>query len=172
MVNSNFERLETPMYLSLGQAAKECGKSKATLSKALKSGKLGYVNKTSAGYEIDPAELFRVFPKTNNGSTISNDQKPHNITTDLAIELGKVQAQNEALEAQIALLKETVERERANTERERINTDEWRKQAQVLALTDQSKKEKSENQKAEKPKAEEKPAKEQGGFFSKFRKTA
>ena len=49
-------------HLSLGQAAKEAGVSKATISKALKIGKLSYVAKTTAGYEIDPAELFRVFP--------------------------------------------------------------------------------------------------------------
>src|SRR5436305_8752890 len=48
--------------LTMGQAAKETGVSKATLSKALKNGRLSYVAKTTAGYEIDPAELFRVFP--------------------------------------------------------------------------------------------------------------
>lgn len=49
-------------YLSLGEAAKAAGVAKGTLSKALKSGKLSYVEKTPAGYRIDPSELFRVFP--------------------------------------------------------------------------------------------------------------
>lgn len=52
------------MYLSLGQAAKEAGVAKSTISKALSSGKLSYTEKGSAGYKIDPAELFRVFPRT------------------------------------------------------------------------------------------------------------
>ncbi len=54
--------------LTMGQAAKETGISKATLSKALKSGRLSYVAKSTAGYEIDPAELFRVFPPKPSGT--------------------------------------------------------------------------------------------------------
>ena len=52
------------MYLTLGQAAREAGVAKSTISKALASGKLSYREKNSDGYKIDPAELFRVFPKT------------------------------------------------------------------------------------------------------------
>ena len=47
---------------TLGEAAKEIGKSKATLSKALKSGKLSYREKTESGYVIEASELFRAFP--------------------------------------------------------------------------------------------------------------
>ena len=50
-------------YLSLGEAAKAAGVAKGTISKALKSGKLSYSEKTSAGYKIDASELFRVFPR-------------------------------------------------------------------------------------------------------------
>jgi hypothetical protein len=50
-------------YLSLGEAAKAAGVAKGTISKALKSGKLSYSEKTSAGYKIDTSELFRVFPR-------------------------------------------------------------------------------------------------------------
>jgi hypothetical protein len=52
------------MYLSLGKAAKEAGVAKSTISKALSSGKLSYREKNPDGYKIDPAELFRVYPKT------------------------------------------------------------------------------------------------------------
>jgi hypothetical protein len=64
------------MYLSLGQAAKEAGVAKSTISKALSSGKLSYREKNPEGYKIDPAELFRVYPKTTKTSeeeTASND---------------------------------------------------------------------------------------------------
>jgi hypothetical protein len=64
------------MYLTLGQAAKEAGVAKSTISKALSSGKLSYREKNSDGYKIDPAELFRVFPKTTKNradETGSND---------------------------------------------------------------------------------------------------
>jgi hypothetical protein len=52
------------MYLSLGKATKEAGIAKSTSSNALSSGKLSYREKNPDGYKIDPAELFRVFPKT------------------------------------------------------------------------------------------------------------
>ena len=53
------------MYLTLGQAAKQTGKSKATISKYIKTGKLSYVSKGSSGYQLDPAEVFRVFTPVN-----------------------------------------------------------------------------------------------------------
>jgi len=56
------------MYLTLGQAAKKTGKSKATISKYLKTGQLSYVNKSSSGYQLDPAEVFRVFTPVNSKS--------------------------------------------------------------------------------------------------------
>ena len=49
------------MHLSLGQAAKETGMDKSTISRAIKSGKLSATRRENGGYEIDPAELFRVF---------------------------------------------------------------------------------------------------------------
>jgi hypothetical protein len=53
------------MYLTLGQAAKKTGKSKATISKYVRSGKLSYISKDSTGYKLDPAEVFRVFTPIN-----------------------------------------------------------------------------------------------------------
>lgn len=67
------------MYLTLGQAAKEAGVAKSTISKALASGKLSYREKNSDGYKIDPAELFRVYPRTSKNSTeelLANDWQP------------------------------------------------------------------------------------------------
>jgi len=49
------------MY-SLQQAAKAAGKSKPTLSRAIKAGRLSATRTESGAYEIDPAELARVFP--------------------------------------------------------------------------------------------------------------
>ena len=49
------------MHLSLGQAAKETGLDKSTISRAIKSGKLSATRKENGDYAIDPAELFRVF---------------------------------------------------------------------------------------------------------------
>jgi hypothetical protein len=67
------------MYLTLGQAAREAGVAKSTISKALASGKLSYREKNPEGYKIDPAELFRVYPKqtkTDAEQLTSNDWQP------------------------------------------------------------------------------------------------
>lgn len=101
-------------YLTLGQAAKEAGVSKSTVSKALKSGKLSYVSKTSAGYEIDPAELFRVFPK-----------KPQEPVTDE--QRATPQETATADRREIEMLREQLEDVKADR-------DAWREQAQRLAL--------------------------------------
>ena len=105
------------VYLSLGQAAKEAGLSKATISKALKTGRLSYVSKSTAGFQIDPAELFRVFaPKPLVTGESERLQTP--------VETGK----SEADRFELQLLRERVE----DLQKDR---DAWREQAQRLALT-------------------------------------
>ncbi|WP_429278411.1 hypothetical protein, partial [Novosphingobium gossypii] len=104
------------MTLTLGQAAKEAGVSKATLSKALKSGRLSYIAKSTAGYEIDPAELFRVFPRKQVETVHSErcetlQETPETIAYQREIELLRQQLSD------------------AKTDR-----DAWREQAQRLAL--------------------------------------
>ena len=44
------------------KGAELAGVSKGTVSKALKSGRLSYAEKTDNGYLIETSELFRVFP--------------------------------------------------------------------------------------------------------------
>ena len=102
---------------SLGQASKEAGVSKATISKALKTGRLSYLSKSTAGYEIDPAELFRVFPK----KPLANIESERSETP---VETGKSDA--DRLEIQML---------RARVEDLQSERDAWREQAQRLALT-------------------------------------
>ena len=55
--------LGNPMAIvSLSRAAALTGKSKPTISKAIKTGRLS-AKKLKVGYEIDTSELFRVYPK-------------------------------------------------------------------------------------------------------------
>lgn len=58
------------MKLSLSQAAKEAGKSKSTISRAIKDGDLS-ATKVGNKFEIEPSELFRAFPKRSD----ANEQK-------------------------------------------------------------------------------------------------
>lgn len=50
--------------LTLGQAAREVGKTKTALANAIKSGRLTATRDDKGQYQIDPAELFRVYPVT------------------------------------------------------------------------------------------------------------
>ena len=50
------------MIYSLNDAAKATGKSKTTIHRALKSGKVSASKTDSGAYAIEPAELHRVFP--------------------------------------------------------------------------------------------------------------
>jgi hypothetical protein len=50
------------MVYTLGQAAKACGMSKATLSKAVKSGKISASKNDDGSFSIEAVELHRVYP--------------------------------------------------------------------------------------------------------------
>lgn len=52
------------MFYTLGQAAKATGKSKATISKAIKSGRISAKKGDTGVFSIDPSELHRVYPST------------------------------------------------------------------------------------------------------------
>jgi len=50
------------MSYTLGKAAKTVGKSKTTLHRAIKSGRISAIKSEDGSYSIDPSELHRVFP--------------------------------------------------------------------------------------------------------------
>lgn len=128
-------------YLTLGQAAEMCGWSKGAISKAIKSGKMSIHEKTKAGFQLDPAEVLRVFPKKT--ETSQNEQletpKKHSGNSAISVEVN-------ALHQHIA----TVELERTR-EREQLTdridslqqmlSDEKSERRQLTALlTDQREK--------------------------------
>lgn len=57
------------MAYTLGAAARATGKSKATISRAIKSGRLSAARDGFGGYSIEPAELHRVYPATGNATS-------------------------------------------------------------------------------------------------------
>ena len=52
------------IYLTLGEAEKEVGVTKSTISRAIKDGRMSANRNENGHYQIDPAELFRVYPPT------------------------------------------------------------------------------------------------------------
>ena len=115
------------MVYTLGEAAKATGKSKATISKAIKSGRISAQKGETGIFRIDPSELHRVYPinvEKKQGETQQED-KVNSEETGLIRELqARLEAAHERLsdkENVIADLKE--------------DRDKWRQQATTL-LTD------------------------------------
>ena len=65
------------MY-SLAQAAQAAGKSKPTISRAIKAGRLSATRTDDGSYAIDPAELARVFPLTRDSTGTMKQSVPGN----------------------------------------------------------------------------------------------
>lgn len=134
--------MKSSTYYTLGQAAKESNVPKSTLSKALRDGTLSYIEKTTAGYKIDPSELFRVFPKQSK-DTPKKRSGTHIETQETLIENSVLQAKLEASEQRYSDAEKTIEhlRKLLDEEKERGEKiiDEERKERHRLTalLTDQ-----------------------------------
>jgi excisionase family DNA binding protein len=122
------------VYLSLREAAQRTGTSKSTILRAIQRGRMSAKKNDIGGYDIDPAELFRVFPadrKTGSAQQSGNDatgQAATGIETANATgETVALQAQLAALEAQITALKEL-------SSEYKSQRDAWQQQAERLAL--------------------------------------
>jgi excisionase family DNA binding protein len=63
------------MTYTLGQAAKATGKSKPTIQRAIKNGKISAIRNEDGSYEIDPAELHRVFEPLRGAGNDTGDMK-------------------------------------------------------------------------------------------------
>jgi hypothetical protein len=49
---------------TLGEAARASGKSKPTIAKAIRTGRISAIRSDDGSYQIDEAELHRVYPMT------------------------------------------------------------------------------------------------------------
>ena len=99
------------MKLSASQAARSVGKSVPTITRAIKNGKLSAVRLPGGGYEIEPSELYRVWPAvTNDTGEMSGSVIP---------------PETSALEREVELLREMLDETRADR-------DQWREQAQKI----------------------------------------
>ena len=101
------------MILTLRQAAELTGKSKSTLTRAIKSGRLSASRDAEGMYAIDPAELARAYPFVERPEALHDARHgaPRNSETepdDAAV-----------LRLRLSLLVDERDRERTAAERER-----------------------------------------------------
>ncbi len=101
------------MPLSLSAAAKQAGKSKTTLTRAIKSGKLSATRHEDGSYSIDPAELSRVYPlrpvAQGNSGAVRDPHATPDATPPVAPETEQLRLKVEMLEKMLAREQETVE---------------------------------------------------------------
>ena len=105
------------MKYTLGEAAKAVGKSKSTISKAIKNGTISANRLSNGRFEIDASELFRVFEKRS--ETLQNEQfNIRSETIENAVKMARLEERLEASEKRNAELEE--------------DRDKWRQQATAL----------------------------------------
>lgn len=138
------------MPFTLGQASIQTGKSKPTILKALKSGRMSG-EKVGNEWQIDPAELFRVYPKATAVNPTETPPAFHSVNptatpsatplTETSIDLLTLRLKLEAAEQQIEALKD--------------DRDQWRQVAnRLLSSPPQA--------------APAAPARGPSGFFGRF----
>jgi hypothetical protein len=119
------------MVYTLGEAAKATGKSKATISKAIKSGRISAKKDETGTFNIDPSELHRVYPPTvstkQNETPVNSSIKTENDGTIRELQ-ARLEAAHERLSDRDGVISDL-----------REDRDKWRQQATTL-LADQRRK--------------------------------
>src|SRR3954464_9471474 len=133
------------MFLTLGEASKQSGFSKATLSRAIRDGKLSAQRSPETNsFKIDPAELHRYSEAMQVlRATLETEREKHSATPSLDSESSAVSAvetrvqeirKQIELEARAKLAEERLADLKAQLEEMRRQRDTWQEQAQRLAL--------------------------------------
>ncbi len=116
--------VHTIMTYTLGEAAKATGKSKPTISRAIKKGVISGEKNHNGEYVLDESEVHRVWPMlqvaSNDSITLKQSETPSN---------------DKVLQREIELLREMLDK----TEADR---DSWKEQAQKITGLIENKREK------------------------------
>ena len=122
------------MSYTLGTASKATGKSKATVLRSIRSGKISAEKDANGVWHIEPSELHRVYPETpiepvsESGSDALVNPSKHLETPLLEERISSAQKEIAHLEAQVEDLKGQREQLRADMEA-------WRSAATQKRLT-------------------------------------
>ena len=118
--------------LTLNQAAKAAHKSKAAILEAIKSGRLSADRNELQQWQIDPAELFRVYPQNQSDTSRENRDQPleeNHATAVLLERIAKFEERIIASEAERARERRQLEGQIDDLKADR---DHWRQQATML----------------------------------------
>jgi excisionase family DNA binding protein len=112
--------------LTLGEAARLTGLGKTTIQRSIKAGRLSATRTEFGSYQIDAAELHRVYPipAPVDATVAETHREEQDATPDVT----------PLLEAQINALRQVSELLRQQLDDTREDRDRWRAQAERLAL--------------------------------------
>ena len=116
------------MPYTLGQAAKATGKSKSTLQVAIKKGRVSATQAESGQYQIDPAELHRVYPPISSTDRTAEPQSEQNRTDRTAEKMAEIMG----LQARLEVMEQIVSELRGDKEKaERREVEAARREAEI-----------------------------------------
>jgi hypothetical protein len=130
------------MGYSLAEAAAASGKSKMTIQRAIKSGRLSASRRDDESYDIDPSELHRVFPPLSVLEAKNDNKGRDDIPNDISL----LQAEIKIRDEKLALIETEREREREQLTgqiddlRHRLDSEAEERRKLTALLTDQSQK--------------------------------
>ena len=115
------------MAHTLGTAAKATGKSRTTILRAIRSGKISAEKNMNGQWSIDPSELHRVYPEVLHENVSHADHEPTGNTSE--------QHRVELLEAELTAARTTIADLRDRVGDLREDRDAWRSAAMQKRLT-------------------------------------
>jgi hypothetical protein len=122
------------MPYTLGQAARVTGKSKPTVQRSIKLGRISASKDAFGNWQIEPAELHRVYPPVVTAEQQAlRDPEQRVAPSDTNV----LETENRRLSQQLSERERLIEDLRSERDHWREESDSWRKQAQSL-LTDQT----------------------------------
>ena len=126
--------------MSLAQAAKATGKSRPTIARAIKSGRLSAARTETGAFAIDPAELTRVFPLAlQSAGTMKQSVPPNGADMGMSASPALSELERSSLEARISEQAETIRNlwQRLDAADQRLMAEVDERRRLLALLTDQ-----------------------------------
>lgn len=129
------------------RAAELTGRSKSTVQRAMKAGKLSYEIDNAGRRVIDVSELERVFGLAPQGSEVASAASSVSVESELEKAANMIEA--ERLKMRARMLEDQLDAAREQIEDLKAQRDQWQKQAQQVLITSQYSQKQAEELKEE-----------------------
>jgi|AYRH01.1.fsa_nt_gi hypothetical protein len=115
--------------LTIGQASKEVGISKPSISRAIKSGRLSAKKNDNGTYSIDPAELFRVYPPKTKVTDVIGEANGKMLQSTTPESISVTSNETIELRAELKSLRNLLNGQEERIQELKEDRDNWRDQA-------------------------------------------